>query len=214
MFDTLYQSRHVVQRQDEMKMPRWLLPFTHGVDMAAIECVMRLAESAGATLVAVSLISNPSKGACLEHIQQSKDFLEAVQQKAARYEVPVERYEVFTMDVLQSLTTLVHERRCEGIVLVTGGEHGCFLRDEDVKYLLIKPPAALVLVRLSPPTGLSASQRHVARFLSWWRRLWGWQDASQVQDEEIRSVEEPLWIRTEHPRLGLSRVIQPAGKRR
>jgi hypothetical protein len=113
MFDTVYQSRDVVQRQDEMKMPRWLLPFTYGVDTAAIECVVRLAESAGATLVAVSLISNPSKGARLEHIQQSKDFLEVVQHKTARYQVPVERYEVFTTDVLQSLTTLVHERRVE-----------------------------------------------------------------------------------------------------
>jgi hypothetical protein len=202
MFDTVYQSRGAVQRQDAMKAPRWLLPFTHGVDMRAIECVMRLAESAGATLVAVSFVSAPSNGARLEHIQQSKDFLEAVQQKTARYQVPVERYEVFTTDVLQSLTTLAHERRCEGIVLVTGGERGCFLRDEDVKHLLTKAPTALVLVRLSPSTGLSVSQRLVARFLSWWRGLWGWQDTSQVQDGEAPSVDEPLWIRTEHPHLG------------
>jgi hypothetical protein len=192
MFDTVYQSSDTVQRQDVMKTPRWLLPFTHGVDMRVIECVVRLAESAGATLVAVSLISNPSKGARLEHIQQSKDFLEAVQQRTARYQVPVERYEVFTRDVLQSLTTLVHERRCEGIVLVTGGKHSCFLQEEAVKHLLNRPPAALVLVRLSQTSGFSASQRHVARFLSRWRRLWGWQDALQVQDREATSVEEPL----------------------
>ncbi len=185
-----------------MKTPRWVLPFTHAVDMRAIDCVVHQAESAGATLVVVSLISAPPKGACLEHIQQSKDFLEAVQHKVDRLQVPVERYEVFTTDVLQSLTTLVRERRCEGIVLVTGGECGCFLQEEEVKHLLTKPPAALVLVRLSPPTSLSATQRHVARFLSWWRGQWGWQDASQVQDEETTSVEEPLWIRTEHPHLG------------
>ena len=202
MFDTVYQSRDVVQRQDEMETPRWLLPFTHGVDTAAIECVVRMAESAGARLVAVSLISNPTKGARLEHIQQSKDFLEAVQQKTARYQVPVERYEVFTRDVLQSLTTLVYERRCEGIVLVAGGERGCFLWDEEVKHLLTKAPAALVLVRLSPPTSLSASQRLVARCLSWWRGLWGWQDASEAQDGETTSLEEPLWIRTERRHVG------------
>jgi hypothetical protein len=182
MFDTIYQSRHAVQKQDVMNAPRWLLPFTHGVDMRAIECVVRLAESAGATLVAVSLISNPLEGARLEHIQQSKDFLEAVQQKTARYQVPVERYEVFTMDVLQSLTTLVHERRCEGIVLVTGGEHGCFLQEEDVKHLLTKAPTALVLMRLPQHTGFSVSQRYVARFLSWWRGFWGWVPPLSVMD--------------------------------
>jgi hypothetical protein len=167
-----------------------------------MECVVRLAENAGATLVAVSLISNSTKGARLEHIQHTKDFLEAVQQKTARYQVPIETYEVFTTDVLQSLTTLVHERRCEGIVLVTGGEDGCFLRDEEVRHLLTKAPAALVLVRLSPSTGLLASQRLVARFLSWWRGLWGWQDATRVHPEEAPSVEEPLWIRTEHRHKG------------
>jgi CheY-like chemotaxis protein len=88
-----------------MKTPRWLLPFMHGVDMRAIEYTVRLAESAGATLIPVSLITAPPKGARLEHLQQSKDFLEAVQHKAARYLVPVERYEVFTADAQQSITT-------------------------------------------------------------------------------------------------------------
>jgi len=61
-----------------MKTSRWLLPFTFGVDMRAIDYAVSLAGSAGATLVPVSLISAPAKGARLEHIQQSKDFLEAV----------------------------------------------------------------------------------------------------------------------------------------
>ncbi len=38
---------------------RWLLPFTWGVDMAAIEFVVYLAQSGGASLVAVSLVSVP-----------------------------------------------------------------------------------------------------------------------------------------------------------
>ena len=89
-----------------MEAPRWLLPFTYGVDMQAIDNVVSLAKSTGSTLVAASLISAPSKaglqGARLEHIQQSKDFLEAVMWKAARYEVQVERHEVFTADVMRS----------------------------------------------------------------------------------------------------------------
>ena len=196
MFDSLHQPMHVVRRQDAMKTPRWLLPFTHGVDMRAIDCVVRLAESAGATLVAVSLVSAPRHGARLEHIQQSKDFLEAVQHKAERFQVPVERYEVFTGDVIQSLTTLVHERRCKGIVLVTGGEHSRLLRDEEVKHLLIKPPAALVLIRLSPPVGLAPAPSLPARFFSWWRRLLGQRNGS-FNAQDTPDVEEPLWIRTE-----------------
>ena len=78
---------------------RWLLPFTYGVDMRAIDYLVSLAENNGATLIPVSLVSVPkdsrSGGARLEHIQQSKDFLEAVKYKSARLQVPVERYEVF-----------------------------------------------------------------------------------------------------------------------
>src|SRR5260221_13115049 len=167
MVDNVHQPMHVVRRQEAMKTPRWLLPFRQGVATAAIEYAVRLAESAGGTLVPVSLISAPPKGARLEHIQQSKDFLEAVQHKAERFQVRVERYEVFTADVIQSLTTLVHERRCEGIVLVTGGEHSRLLRDEEVKHLLIKPPAAPVLVRLSAPIGLGPAPSLPARVFSW-----------------------------------------------
>ena len=203
MFDTVHQPMHVVRRQDAMKAPRWLLPFTHRVDMRAIDCVVRLAENAGATLVAVSLISAPPKGARLEHILQSKDFLEAVQHNAAHFRVPVERYEVFTVDALQSLTALVHERRCQGIVLVTGGEHSHLLRDEEVKRLLIKSPAALVLMRLSAADGLLSPPRLGARLFAWWHGLRGQQDAvGQTREKEAATVEEPLWIRTEQHQLG------------
>ena len=73
-----------------MESRRWLFPFTHGVDMRAIDTVVRLAGDEGVTLVAISLIAVPperwSQGARLEHIQQSKDFLEAVKWKAIRME--------------------------------------------------------------------------------------------------------------------------------
>jgi hypothetical protein len=182
-----------------MRTPRWLLPFTFGVDMRAIDYAVSLAESSGATLVPVSLVSAPSRGARLEHIQQSKDFLEAVQQKAERHLVAVERYEVFTSDVLQSLRTLVSDIRCDGIILVTNGEHTCLMQDDEVKRLLIEPPASLVLIRLPTRTG-PVSQSHLGtRFLSWLR---GWRDQQETawQAEGTQLVEEPLWVRTEqHP---------------
>lgn len=186
-----------------MKTPRWLFPFTFGVDMAAIDSVVRLAQSAEAMLLPVSLISSLPGGARLEYIQQSKDFLEAVHYKAVRYQVTVERYEVFTANVLESLTTLVHDIRCEGIVLVTRGEQARLMQNEEMKPLLRQPPAALVLIRLPVRSGWVRAPRPGARLLSWLRSRWEPQNgASHARTQDAPRAEEPVWIRTEQHRLG------------
>lgn len=156
-----------------METNRWLLPFTNGVDMQAINAVMDFAESAGITLVAVSLISAQQvrplmigklhtgdegpvvgtlglgRGVRLEHIQQSKDFLEAVQYKAARRNVPMERYEAYTVDVMQSIALLVENLRCDHIVVVSREAKDMLLRVSEVQSLVENPPSVpLVLVRL------------------------------------------------------------------
>ena len=182
-----------------MKTPRWLLPFTFGIDMRAIDSAVCLAESAGATLVPVALIRASSEGTRLELIQQAKDFLEAVRSKADRHQVPLERYEVFTVDVLASLATLVHDTHCGGIVLVTDGEHTYLMQYEEVKRLLIEPPAALVLIRLPAPTTFTPPLS--TRFLFWLRRLREQQETT-VQAQGAQVIEEPLWIRTEQHHLG------------
>ena len=93
--------------------PRWLLPFTQGVDMRAIDYLVSLVKNNGATLIPVTLVTVPtlsrSSGAGLEHIQQQKDFPEAVKYKSARIQVLVERYEVLVSDVMQSVKTLVQD---------------------------------------------------------------------------------------------------------
>jgi hypothetical protein len=188
-----------------MNAPRWLLPFTYGVDMRAIDSVVGFAESAGATLVPVSLISVPderrSRGARLEHIQQSKDFLEAVQFKAARLQVPVERYEVFTGDVLQSIALLVHDLRCDSIFLVTTGKEDVLLHAHELKSLLEEPPASLVLMRLPTRTESAQTRQLVTQFLSGLRRLWRQQDDVRPMQDAL-AVEEPSWVRTEEHHLG------------
>ena len=112
-----------------MKRINLLLPFTHGVDMCAIEQALLLAKGRQATLVPLALIHVPeerrAKGARLEHVQQSKDFLEAVKHKAARYAVPIERFEVITSDVVQSINTIAGDRECEGILLFAIGRASC-----------------------------------------------------------------------------------------
>ncbi len=188
-----------------MEAPRWLFPFTHGVDMRAIDYVVSLAKSTGAMLVAVSLISVPSKakpgGARLEHIQQSKDFLEAVKWKAARYEVQVERNEVFTSDVLQSIAMLTREMRCDGIVLVTSSEREVLLQANEVKSLLTQPPASLVLIRLVTNHGQSPTPHLVARFLLLLWRIWGQRAAAWPVQVALEGEEQSQRIRIEEPRL-------------
>jgi Universal stress protein family len=155
---------------------RWLLPFTHGVDMRAIDYLVSLAENNGATLIAVSLISVPdhsrSGGVRLEYIQQSKDFLEAVKYKSARLQVPVERYEVFTSDVIHSITALVHDLHCDGIIMVAIEQKEVMLRAHELKQLLVEPPASLVLIRLPARSQEARAFYLGASFLSWLRRLW------------------------------------------
>ncbi len=159
--------------------PRWLLPFTHGVDMQAIDSVVSLAESAGTMLVALSLVSVPrdrGQGARLEHIQQSKDFLEAVKWKAARRQTLVEYHEIFTRDVLGSIATLVHDLSCDSIILVSNGKYDALLHAHELKHLLIEPPGPFILLRLPIPP----ERPHLgARFLSWLRKCFRQQDEAR-----------------------------------
>ena len=168
-----------------MKEQRWLLPFTHGVNMQAIDYAVSLAQNARARLVAVSLVSVPqeprSSGARLEHIQQSKDFLEAIKWKAARYEVPTERYEAFTGNVLQSITLLVDNQDCDSIILVTSEKKRVLLEANEVKRLLEAPPASLVLIRLPAQTKRLSTRQLGSRFLSWLQQLWQQQDDAKIE---------------------------------
>src|SRR5256714_2756020 len=178
--------RHVLRaREDTMKEQRWLLPFTHGVNMQAIDYAVSLAQNARARLVAVSLVSVPqeprSSGVRLEHIQQSKDFLEAVKWKAARYEVPAERYEAFTGNVLQSITLLVDNQDCDSIILVTSEKKGVLLEANEVKRLLKAPPSSLVLIRLPAQTKQLSTGQIGTRVLSWLQQRLRPKDGARVE---------------------------------
>lgn len=133
---------------------RLLLPFTHGVNIFAIEQAILLAKSLDATLIPLSVIHVPqegcSRGARLEHIQQSKDFLEAVKYKAARYGVPVERFEVFTPDSVQSINIVAGEQLCEGILLFLRGNKGVLLQANEIKHLLQIAASKLYVLHMQP----------------------------------------------------------------
>jgi len=154
-----------------MKTISLLLPFTHGVDMCALDHAMRLAKGCNAILVPLALIYVPedgrTKGARLEHIQQTKDFLEAVKHKAARYDVPIERLEVFTSDVAQSIRVVASEMECEGILLFVGGDHGVLLLASEIKRLMEHVTCKLYVMRLSSNDGRSLKQVLRDRFSHW-----------------------------------------------
>ena len=130
---------------------RLLLPFTHGVEMETLEAAVLLAASHHATLVPLSLVPVPQargKGARLEHIQQSKDFLEATQQKALRHRVPLERFEAFTGDAVQSIAILVQQLACDGMILALRGRNGSLLSAKMIEQLMAIGPAPLYLIYL------------------------------------------------------------------
>ena len=81
------------------KTTRLLLPFSYEGEIDTIEAAVLLAASHHAAFVPLSVILTPQtrgKGVPLERIQPPKGFLEAVQRKAFRHHIPLERFEVFT----------------------------------------------------------------------------------------------------------------------
>ena len=154
---------------------RLLLPFTHGVNIFAIEQAILLAKSLDATLIPVSLIHVPSegrsRGARLEHIQQSKDFLEAVKYKAARYGVPVERFEVFTPDSVQSINIVAREQICEGILLFLRGKTGVLLQEDEIKHLLQTPVCKLYVLHMQSNANKGSMPSFRERLVNWLSRV-------------------------------------------
>ena len=149
---------------------RLLLPFTHGIEIETIEAAVLMAASHHAALVPLSLISVPrarAKGARLEHIQQSKDFLEATQQKALWHGVPLERFEVFTGNVVQSISVLAHQLACDGVILARRGQQGSLLSAEIIEQLMATRSCTLYLIYL--PARESSWALRLRKLFSNWR---------------------------------------------
>ena len=154
-----------------MKTTRFLLPFVHGVDKFAIEQAILLAKSHQATLIPLVLIHVPEerrkKGVRLEYLQQSKDFLETVRQKADWYSVQIERLEVFTSDVVQSINLVASEMECEGILLFVCKKGGILLQLHEIKRLMEMPVRKLYVLRLPTHERVNFVQELRWRFSDW-----------------------------------------------
>ena len=186
-----------------IKTTRLLLPFVHGVEMETLEAAVRLAASHHATLVPLSLISVPQargKGARLEHIQQSKEFLEAAQQKALRHGVSLERFEAFTGDVAQSIAALVPRLACDGMILALRGRSGSLLSAKMIEQLMAIAPCPLYLIYL-PARQPSWLARLRERFSNVWPGRGRQQRLEQPALQPLPAQEPTL------PEMVLSRYV-------
>lgn len=132
-------------------MSSLLLPFTHGIDASALEQALALAQQVRSELVALSLIRLPEAPAGqprLDAIQQSRDFLEFVQSKAARRGVPLKRVELYTRHPVRSIRTLAGEMECDGVLLFVRQGAGVLLATTEVKQLLEDNSVPLYIARL------------------------------------------------------------------
>jgi hypothetical protein len=84
-------------------------------------------------------------------VQQAKDFLEAVRHKAERYTVPLERFEVVTSDVVQSIAVLMRQLSCDGVVLAVRGQDGALLHVDEIEQLMASGLSTLYIIRLPSP---------------------------------------------------------------
>ena len=150
-----------------MRTKRLLLPFTHGVDMYALEYAAHLAKNNEAELMVASLIPHAKeslKAVRLEHIQQSKDFQVALGNKADKYGIPVQFVETVTRDALPEINRLVQEYECEGIVLFVREGQGVLLQTREIKHLMVEAICKLYIVRLPSSEGRKALQGLIKDF--------------------------------------------------
>lgn len=155
-----------------MKDARWLLPFTYGLDTNAIDSILRQAKHSDATLVAVSLCTAASQEQMrVERNVQAEVFLKTVQQAAEKHQVSVERYQVFTSDVVRSISMLTANLQCTSLVVVTGEKQGGLLSTQELRHLLLHEQASsLVLIRLPVQKEKTSTFNPAAKFFSWFHR--------------------------------------------
>jgi hypothetical protein len=181
-----------------MKTTRFLLPFVHGVDKFAIEQAILLAKSHQATLVPIVLIHVPEErrkmGVRLEYLQQSKDFLETVKQKAEWYSVQIERLEVFTSDVAQSINLINSEMECEGILLFVNHKGGILLQLHEIKRLMEMTACKLYVLHL--PTHERMNFAHdLRRHFSHWLNGRGKRQGEAMQEQGYLEEEVELSVK-------------------
>src|SRR6266704_5297327 len=157
-----------------MNTGRLLLPFTHGVDMPALDFAVSFARNRHATLVPLVLIPLPeqqrARGVRLEMFQQAQDFLEAVSFKAIEYDVIIERVEVVTQNVVEQIVHVLSSQECDGLLLFMREAKGVLLQEQKIKTLIEQRGPPCYLVHLPSTCTTQQIPKIIQRFWEWLSR--------------------------------------------
>lgn len=142
-----------------MTKVRLLLPFTYGVRTDALEYAVLMAQSRNAILVPLSLINERGgKGARLEDIQQSRDFLATIGYKALKHGVEIEQKEIYTADPVASIRECMRTMNCDGLLLLVEEGKGILLQTVEVKHVMASVSSPVHVIRMQcEPDGTSES---------------------------------------------------------
>lgn len=156
-------------------MGRLLLPFTHGVDMQALDFAVSFAHNHHATLIPLALIPVPEqRPAQLEMFQQAQDFLEAVSFKATKYDVAIERIEVVTRNVGEQIVSVLSSQKCDGLLLFMRETKGVLLQEQQIRALIEQrgPPRYLIHLPLACSRRQAQTRKFLHRFWEWLNKRW------------------------------------------
>ena len=174
-----------------MNMGRLLLPFTHGIDMQALEFAISFAHSRHATLIPLVLIPvverQRTRGIRLEMFQQAQDFLEAASFKATKYDVAIEQVEVITHNVVEQIGQVLSSQKCDGMLLFMREAKGVLLQEQEIKALIEQRGPPCYLIHLP-----SAHQTHNII-----QKFWEWLSKRSIafkRTSHESQIQEPMYL--------------------
>jgi hypothetical protein len=135
------------------RVRRIAFPFTgEGLSESALAAALRLAHAEGATLMPVYLALVPLRLAVDVPLREQSNLaltlLEAIEQRAARAEVPVDARIERGRTVRHALRELIAHERFERMVVAAGSNgSGDGFTPEDVAWLLANVPGELIALR-------------------------------------------------------------------
>jgi hypothetical protein len=143
--------------QSRARVRRIAFPFTaEGLSEPALRAALRLARAEQATLMPVYLALVPLSLSVEVPLQSECDvalpMLEAIEQRAARAEVPIDSRIERGRTVRHALRELIEHERFERMVVAAGTDgSGAGFTPEDVAWLLAHVPGELIALRPASP---------------------------------------------------------------
>jgi nucleotide-binding universal stress UspA family protein len=141
--------------QQDAADKRILFPFdAHGLAPSALDAALRLTRSQAGTLVPVFLARVPQRlpldAALPRQSQLAVPMQDAVEQRAAEYDVPVDSRIERGRSYRHALRQTIQNERFEMIVIAAAAGDGPGFNASDVAWLLANAPGEIVVLRPAP----------------------------------------------------------------